>query len=289
MQVEKYLMPTTIEECIDYLNQYEGSAQIIAGGTDLMLDLANERISPKALIDITDIKGLNKIEIEGDKFIIGATATHAEVASNPEVKKYFPSLAEGCITVGSPQIRNLGTIGGNIVSAQPAADSVIPLIALEAKCQLINKDGARIVPLEGLHLGVGKSKIDNSKEIISKIIIDIPQVKYGTAFERFSQRESLSLPMVNVAVKVELKDDKISKARIVMGPVAIKPFRPVKAEEALIGLDVNDMEGIEKAANLASQEANPRDSVFRGSGAYRKGLVQVLVKEALERALERIK
>lgn len=289
MRVEKYLTPTTVDECIKYLSEYKGTAQIMAGATDLMLDLTNGRVKPKVLIDITDIKELNTIEIQDDKCIIGATATHAEVGLNPELKKYFPSLTDGCISVGSPQIRNLGTIGGNIVSAQPAADAVIPLIALGAKCEIINADGARIVPVEGLNIGVSKSKVDNTSEIISKIIIDIPKAKYGTAFTRFSQREALSLPMVNVAVKLEVEDNKISSARIVMGPVAITPFRPIGVEEYLIGLDINDAEGIEKAAILGGEEAQPRDSVFRGSGAYRKVLVKDLLSEALQTALKNIK
>lgn len=289
MLIEKYLMPTTVDECIKNLNEYKGSAQIMAGGTDLTLDLMHERVNPTVLVDITNIEGLDIIKVEDGKLIIGATATHADVGSNPEVKKYFPSLADGCISVGSPQIRNLGTIGGNIVSAQPAADAVIVLTALDAKCEIVNEEGTKIVPLEGLNLGVSKSKVDRTREIITKIIVDIPESKYGTAFTRFSQREALSLPMVNVAVKLEIEDSKISSARVVIGPVDIVPFRPKEVEELLIGMNIDDCEGIEKVAILASKVANPRDSVFRGSGAYRKVLVKDLVKKALEAALKDIK
>lgn len=288
MKIEKYLIPKTIDEAIDYLYQYSGEAKVIAGGTDLMLWLREGKIKAKVLVDITEIDELKRVTFEDDKLIIGAAVTHAEIAANKDIKKYFPSLSDGCRYVGSPQIRNIGTVGGNIVSAQPAADSVIPLIALGAKCQIITQDGIKEVMIEELHEGVGISKIDSTKEILLKIIVEKPQNKYGTAMTRFAAREALALPMANAAVKLEVEEGKIIDAVIAIAPVAKTPFRPKSAERFLIGKDLNSSYIAEEAAELASQEANPRDSLLRGSSKYRKALIKDLVYRAVDDALNRI-
>lgn len=288
MKVENYLIPKTTQEAIGYLRQYSGEAKIIAGGTDLMLWLKEGKVQAKALIDVTEIDDLRHITFTGDKLIIGAAVTHAEIAANKDIQENFSSLSDGCRYVGSPQIRNIGTVGGNIVSAQPAADSVIPLIALGARCEILTQDGIKEVLLEELHEGVGKSKIDSTKEILLRIIVTKPGRKYGTALTRFAAREALALPMANAAVKLEVENGKIKDARIAIAPVAKTPFRPKSAEEYLVGKDINESDIAKAAAKLASQEANPRDSLLRGSSKYRKALVEDLVNKALDIAVTNI-
>lgn len=288
MKVEKYLIPKTIEEAIGYLRQYSGEAKIIAGGTDLMLWLREGKIQAEALIDIADIDALRHIALTEDELIIGATVTHAEIASNEDVKKHFPSLSDGCRYVGSPQIRNIGTVGGNIVSAQPAADSVIPLIALGAICKILTEDGLKKAPLEELYAGVGKSKIDSTREILTQIIVPRPKLRYATSLCRFAPREALALPMANAAIKLEVQNGKIKDARIAIAPVATTPFRPKKAEEYLAGKGIQALEIIKEAAKIAADEANPRDSLLRGSSKYRKALVEDLVNNALDNAAKNI-
>ena len=138
-KVEKYLFPKCIEECIKMLSENKGEARLVSGATDLSLWIKDEKVSPAVLVDVSDLKEMRFIELVGDKLVIGAAMTHAEIASNEKVKKYFPALSDGCRNVGSPQIRNVATLAGNIVSAQPAADSVVPMTALDASCEIVDE------------------------------------------------------------------------------------------------------------------------------------------------------
>ena len=283
-KVAQYFFPGTVAECVEILARFDGKARIIAGGTDLFLRLKEGKASPEALVDVSRLEALRIFLDERGQVVLGPALTHAEVASNPVVKALLPALSDGCRNVGSPQIRNIGTLGGNIVSAQPAADSVVPLVAVDAQCEIAGPSGSRIEPLEGLFLGVGKSKVDPTREIITKIIVKKPEGKFGNAFSRIAPREAMALPVINAAVQITVEDDRISGARIVTAPVAVTPFRAKKAEEFLLGKKPQNKGDLRKAAELAEREAKPRDSLVRGSGGYRKALVGELVEQALMQA-----
>lgn len=262
----------------------KGEARLVSGATDLSLWIRDEKVLPSVLVDVSDVKEMRFVELADNKLIIGAAMTHAEIASNETVKKYFPALSDGCRSVGSPQIRNVATLAGNIVSAQPAADSVVPMTALDASCQIVDEKGPRIQKIRELPKKVGVSTVDPTKEVLTKIFIDIPKCRYGTAFKRISPREAMSLPVVNVAVMLMADDSgTITEARVVASPVDIVPFRAEKTEEYLVGKRPSD-EVFEEASKLAGEEASPRDSLQRGSGAYRKNLVKELVGQALRDA-----
>lgn len=284
VKVNKYLYPKTVEEAIGYLNEYEGKAKVVAGGTDLVLWLRAGKVQAEVLVDVTGIEELHDIKIDNNQLIIGAGVNCTEVSINKDIKKNFKSLADGCRSVGSPQIRNMATIAGNIVSAQPAADASVNFVALEAKCEVASVEGRRIVNVEDLYLGIGKSAIDSSKEIVTKIFITIPKAKYSTSFERIAPRNSLALPIVNVSVKIEVENNIITNSKMVISPVSIIPFRAKKAEAFLLGKNIKDEEIIERASLEAFNEANPRDSLLRGTGEYRKVLVKDLVYKALDAA-----
>jgi len=288
MDIKSYLVPKSINECLEYLNQNKGEARLIAGGTDLVLWIKKKKIRVKTLIDVTKIPGLDNLKLNEGKLIIGAAVTHTRIATHPYIRKVLPILSKACESVGSPQVRNIATLTGNIVSAQPAADSAIALIALGAKVEIVSLSGPRIELVENLYKGMGKSKVDSSQEIISKIIIEIPCKDFRTVFLRISPRSALSLPIINVAVCLSVKDEKVDNARICMGPVSYCPFRPVRAESMLKGINLKDKEAIAEVAICASQEANPRDSLLRGSKNYRKVLVKSLVNDALLK-LQKIK
>lgn len=280
-KVNKYLFPTTIEEALSLLDQYKGEARLVSGATDLMLWIKEGKVSPSVLVDVSDIPEMKFVEVQNGKLVIGASMTHAEIAANQLVKQLFPALSDGCRSVGSPQIRNIATLAGNIVSAQPAADSVVPLTAFGAVCETVNCDGVRKRPLCELSRTVGVSYVDPAKEILTKIEIAIPACKYGTAFKRIASREAMALPVVNVAVMLEATPDgTISAARIVASPVSVTPFRAKKAEASLVG-KTPSAEVLSAAAVMAEDEASPRDSLVRGSGTYRKALVKDLVEQAL--------
>ena len=285
MTTEAYLMPQTVEQCLKALADYQGKAQIMAGGTDLILALKEKKIDSKVIVDITDISELKVLEISKDTLTIGAGVTHAQVAAHPQIKKVFPALTGACVSVGSPQIRNIATLVGNIVSAQPAADSAIALIALGARVEIVSNLGQRVELVENLYAGIGKSKIDSHRELVTKIVIDLPGQGGGCAFTRIAPREALALPIVNAAAFIMTKNKEITLARIALGPVSAQPFRPQKAEAELVGKKVDDFAVFVEVAHMASMEANPRDSLLRGSGEYRRALVRDLVNRAITEAI----
>ncbi len=284
VKVKQYLYPTKVEEAIGYLNEYKGKAKVIAGGTDLVLLMRSDKVAAEVLVDITNIEELKGIKIENGQLSIGGCVNCTDISMSQEVKNTFKCLADGCRSVGSPQIRNMATLAGNIVSAQPAADASVNFVALEARCEVASLEGRRIVNVEDLYLGVGKSAIDSSKEIITRIFITIPKQDYATCFERIAPRNSLALPIINVAVKIETENKIITNSKIVISPVSVIPFRAKKAENYLLGKNINDKEIIEAASLEAFNEANPRDSLLRGTGEYRKVLVRDLVYNALYEA-----
>ena len=280
-KVEKHLFPKNIKEALELLVEYKGEARLVSGATDLMLWIREEKVSPSVLVDVSELPEMRFVSVADGKMTIGSACVIAEIAAHPDVKRIFPALSDGCRSVGSPQIRNIATLAGNIVSAQPAADSVVPMTALGAQCELVGPEGARMRPLCELSKRVGESYVDPTKEILTRIEIRIPSGRYGTAFKRIAPREAMALPVVNAAVMLEAKDDgTIKAARIVASPVAVVPFRAKNAEEYLIGKKASP-ELFTEAAEAAGAEASPRDSLVRGSGAYRK----VLVKDLVERAL----
>ena len=285
VRFEQYLFPRTLDECVKMLAEHDGMARVIAGGTDLVLWARSGQIRQNIMVDITRIEEIGAIDASAqDKITLGAGITHAAVAASPAIRSRFSALADGCRSVGSPQIRHIATLGGNIVSAQPAADSVIPMVVLDASCEIISPAGIRIESIDNLHTGVGKSKVDPTREVISRIFLPIPKGRYATAFTRIAPREAMALPIVNCAIRVLLDGNTITEARIALAPVALTPFRAVRTEEFLIGKDITDEQVAVAAGRVASDEANPRDSLQRGSGAYRKVLAGDLVTSALRKA-----
>ena len=225
MSDKGYVFPTSIDKCIVLLTKHAGAARLIAGGTDLMLFLRERKTQSRILVDITRIPELQNIEVGPEQVSIGAAVTHAEVALNPFVRKSLSALADGCESVGSPQIRNIATLVGNVVSAQPAADGAVALLALGAEAEIVSAAGRRRELAENLYVGVGRSKVDPSEELITRLIVKLPTQRFGTAFARYAPREALSLPLVNTAVWLTANRGRIEDVRIVMGPVATHPLR----------------------------------------------------------------
>ncbi|MFC1980490.1 FAD binding domain-containing protein [Chloroflexota bacterium] len=284
--LEEYLFPRSVQEALRILKSYKGQAQIIAGGTDLILELKDKVRNVKCLVDIGEIEVLKKIEYDRDYIKVGAGVTHSQVASSELIQRHATVLAEAAFAVGSPLVRNLGTIAGNIVNAQPAADTAVALFALEAEVEITNSHGTTIVPVENLYKDVGISKIDSTAEIVTSIRFKALKSNQGSIFVRLSQRKALALPVLNAAVVVTVKNYHFEEVKIVIAPVAPCPFRPKSAENLLRDVPI-ERRLIEQAAEAAASEANPRDSALRGSSEYRKEMVKVLVKRALKQATQR--
>jgi CO/xanthine dehydrogenase FAD-binding subunit len=286
MKWQKYLVPTSIEEALAMLEEYQGQARVIAGGTDLIPQLKKKEREVQCLVDISRLDELKGMQLEGGMIRIGAGVTHQQLASSDLIWERAAVLAEGASAVGSPQIRYMGTVGGNIVNAQPAADTVIPLLALEAEAEVANSKETRLVPLESLFLRPGQSTVDASAEILVALRFRTSDGNQGSAFARLAKRKALSLPILNAGVVVRLDGDgtAFEEARLALGPVALTPFRARKAEEALRGKAVEG-EAVQSALEIAAQEAKPRSNPLRASKEYRQEMVKVLLRRALERAV----
>jgi CO/xanthine dehydrogenase FAD-binding subunit len=286
--IRDYLQPVTLPEALDLLSQFDGRALIVAGGTDVIPLLRRGDLEADALVDITRLPDLNSIKAEGDWIFLGALVTHGQVCSSPLIRGRAGLLAEAAAATGSPQIRNVATVAGNLVSGQPAADAALPLLALDARVTVLSKKGTREVPLQDFFLGHGQTRVDYRREILTQIRFPALGKNQGGSFIRLSPRKSLSLPILAVAATIAIEPEKktIREVAIAVGPVAPVPFRARKAEAGLRGASLT-RKTLERAARDAFDESQPRTSLLRGSMEYRREMVKVLVTRGLSMASAR--
>jgi len=286
---EGYLMPRTLSEALSLLEEFKGEARIIAGGTDLVVQNRGGSMQTKGLVDITRIPGLDGITLDKDTIRIGCLVTHTKVTESLLIREKAMALSESASRLGSPQIRNMGTVAGNIVNAQPGADTTIPLLALDASVKVVSKGGERVIPLTELFTGVGKTRIDSTREIVTEISFPALRGNESSASFRLAKRRALVLPILTVAVALsaDVKKKRFNSARIAVGPVAVTPMRCTEAEKVLAGSPINE-EIIRKSAATAAAAANPRTSLIRGTKEYRQAMVAILVEKAIKLALERL-
>lgn len=273
----EYSAPTSLDEAVSLLSRYGGEAKILAGGTDLIIALRKGEISPRLLVDIGRIAELQTIATEGQFLSLGAGVTFSQVSSDPLVGDTLPILAQSASEIGSPQIRNRGTIGGNLGTASPAGDFLTPLVALEALVELMGSEGMRQVTVQKF-LG-GETEGIRCDEIIRRVLIPLPQVeKSRGAFVKLGRRNTLAISRLSLALQVELQNGKVQTARLALGASGPTPFRVQEAEAALIkpGCRTEDVQ------ELVSQAVS-RTLGNRPSAPYKKEAVKGLVLEAMEK------
>lgn len=288
MRCGSYQVMTSIRETIHRLAEYSGQARVVAGGTDLLIQMLEKEAQQESLtlLDITQIEEIRGIKEAGDYLFIGAATTIAELAASPLVQTKAHALAQGAGSLGSTQIRNVATIGGNVVNAQPAGDTSVPLVVLGAEAHIVSKEGQRYVPVEELFRGVGESIVNPCRELISHFRVPICEApRRSSAMKRLAKRRSFTLPTLLVAACVEIDEggESFQQVRIVVAPVAPIPWRARRAEEILKNVPITK-ENIKRAAAIAKEDAHPRHSL-RGSATYRKDMVEVLTRRALVDAL----
>lgn len=290
MKWTDYKTPGDVTEALALLQAAGGGARVIAGGTDLVLKVKRGELRPGLLVDITGIRALKEIRRDKGWISIGAAATHGEVARSAFVRGAARALSEGCSQVGSPQIRNAATLAGNVISAQPAADGAVPLVALEAELKVVSREGERWVPVEQAYRGLGLSAVDPTRELATEVRLPEYGKRRISKFFRLSRRKALTLPMLNGAVSLVFDPSmsRVERARIAIGPVADRPFRARSAETRLESGDLSP-DRIAEAAREAAAEANPRTSIFRGSAPYRKEMVGLFLERTLRKMVEEIK
>ncbi len=282
---EEYLFANSVEHALELLARYGGRAQLIAGGTDLVLQSQRGECPATVMVDITRIPGLNRIEERDGYILIGAQVTHAQIAASPLIREKAPILAMACSQVGGPQTRNAGTLVGNVVNAQPAADGATALFALDAELEVATLETRRWEPISQVYRGVGVCAIDACREMVTAVRFRPLANACGCSYQRLARRKALTLPTLVVAVVLEMGEDVVRTARIAIGPVAPTPYRAADAEAYLIGKKAHEA-AFAEAGQLAAAKAKPRDSLIRGSSEYRTAMVAVLVRRALAEAAQ---
>ena len=276
---QRYYTPNSIQEALELLSRHSPQARLIAGGTDLLIEMERRQREPETLIDISRIKELNYIQLDDDGMLhIGPAVTHNQVAGSTVCREYAFPLLSACWQVGAPQIRNRGTIAGNLVTASPANDTLSPLLALNARVTLASLHGQRTLPLADFFLDVRQTALADDEMLVDIHFPALKDNQIGT-FEKLGLRRAQAISVVHVAVVLTFDGPTISQARIALGSVGPTVIRARAAEAALIGQSLSD-EAIEQAADLAAQDARPIDDV-RGSAAYRRYGVKVHTRRAL--------
>ncbi len=280
-----YYAPTSVAEALDLLAKHT-DARLIAGGTDLILEIERGVRTPETIIDVSRIPGLNAIQRENGTFHLGANVTHNQVVGAADaVAGAFP-LARACWLVGAPQIRNRGTVAGNCVTASPANDTIAPLWAMDATFTVASRDrGERTLTCAEFFRGVRQTALQPDEMLVRINVPALRPAERGT-FLKLGLRQAQAISVVNVAVVVEFPDDHasrtthhVSRARIALGSVAPTIIRATEAEAYLAGKELTD-EVIAHAAELTAAAARPISDV-RGSAEYRRDMVRVLTERAL--------
>jgi CO/xanthine dehydrogenase FAD-binding subunit len=281
-----YKTPKTLQEACDVLAQVGEKAKVIAGGTDLVIALRDGDLKPECLIDITEIKELRTIEETNGAISIGAAVTHSEIASSSLVKQYGKVLSDAASRVGSPQIRNLGTLGGNIVNASPAADTVPALMVLEAVAKVVSKNGEREVPLENLFNAPYQTNL-RPDEILVRVSFQKLHPDAKTSFVRLARRETLAIARMSVAVVLQREGESglLKDVRISVGAVMPAPNRMLEAETLLRGTSATE-EILQLASRKVSETMIQRSGV-RPSTSYKAPVVEALFVRAVKGAMGR--
>jgi len=305
-----YFKPDTLEEALTLFAKYGGKAKWIAGGTDVIVMIKQKTMTPDVLISLRGIPGLDQIKFNGS-LSLGPMVTHRAIEKSEIIRKNFSVLTDAADYLGSVQIRNVATIGGNICTAAPSADTATPLLVLGTQVKIKNLKEEKTLPIEEFFRGPGETVLKPG-ELVQELSIPKLLPNTGSAYYKLQRRLALDLPILGVSVLLSLdknrvtcsdmlcaaspissilhkmEDDEIvcKEVRIALGVVAPTPLRAVKAENLLRGKKLSD-ELLEEAAETAAKEAQPRDTV-RGEAWYRRDMIKVLVKRMAMKSIERV-
>lgn len=274
--------PQSIEEALKLLGDLE-DARLVAGGTDLLVDIKQGLFTAKNLISLQDIRCLRGIREETGKICIGAMMTPKEIQAESLINQHVPSLSDAARSMAATQIQSMATIGGNIASAVPSADMPPPLIAAEASV-VLDCGTSREISLAEFFTGA-RETVCGAGEMLVSVWIPIPPPQTGSSYQKLALREANALAVVGVASQISLRGDKIAKALIVLGAVAPTPVLALKASDVLCGENPSERL-FDEAASLASEAGKPISDI-RGSARYRKDLIPVLTRRSLDVAWAR--
>ena len=286
MQEMKFETPTTLDAAVDLLKAAGGGASVLAGGTDLLVQLRTERIEPKMVVDIKRIPGLQEIiQIDDGGFRIGAAVPCQALGEHAALKAAWPGVVEGAELIGSTQIQGRASMGGNLCNASPAADSVPGMVAAAATVTIFGPDGEREIPVEDFCMGPGQTSLSIG-EMVAFINLPAPAPIAGDAYLRFIPRTEMDIAVAGAGISVVLDEKgKCVGARVALGAVAERVLLVEKASSALIGTSIDEI-ALDKLASAASAAARPIDDK-RGTAEYRTRVIGVLARRAAIIALDR--
>jgi carbon-monoxide dehydrogenase medium subunit len=284
---QNYHTPATIEEAVNLLAQYNGQARVVGGGTDLILEMQQGHRPPvAALVDVTRISGLNEIMEEDGYLVIGAGVTHSQIVADERMVQHGTCLVESCGVIGGPQVRNVGTLAGNVAHALPAGDGTISLLALNGDVQIATGAGLTWQSMRETFVGPGHSAVDSTQMLIARLRFKPTGAGEGSAFRRVMRPQGIALPIIGMAAKVSVEGDSITAARVTIGPAGPTPFVAEQTMAYLTG-KLATFKTYTIAAEVALEEAQLRASRHRSSKEYRAEMIRVQLPKTLAKAAER--
>ncbi len=281
----EYHQPESLHDAIALAARFGAEASFLAGGTDLIVQIERGRIAPRHVVGLQRVPGLTGIEVNG-RIVLGARVTHRSLERAPELAGALRCLIEGAEVIGGHQVRNVATVGGNLVNASPAADLAPCLLALDGTVTLVGPGGERELPVERFLLGPNRTA-RRPDELLTRVSLPALPARAATAFLKAGRRRAMEISVVCVAARLTLDAslERCLEARVALGAVAPTAVRAHQAERALEGQPVGG-EAFRRAAEAAQEACRPIDDV-RASAAFRQHLVGVLVRRALDRCVER--
>lgn len=285
-----YWEAPSLDDALTELEITGADAKVIAGGTDLVLNMKKKKILPRRIISLHNLKELDFVRAQNSEIHIGALSRHADIAGHPLLKTHLPILCEAVGLIGSWQIRNVGTIGGNICNASPAADSIPPLMALDAQLIVASKTEEKKIPLDSFFTGPGETVLETG-QILKEIVIELPKQLSAGCYLKLRRRKAVDVSLAGVAFQAETASDgkTLANVAVALGSVAPTPIRVPDAEAVLTGLPVAEaMTKISDCARIAAQSASPIDDV-RASASYRRTIIAVFLQQCAHKALAALK
>jgi CO/xanthine dehydrogenase FAD-binding subunit len=286
---DHYYLPATVDEALARLGDGAGGARVVAGGTDLLLELQQGR-KPRlaALVDVTRITEMTAIRTDGEFIEVGAAVTHTAIVASEVLAQEATCLVESCGVIGGPQVRNVATLGGNVAHALPAGDGTLSLVALDAEAEIATPTGRDWRRVRSLFRGPGNSTLDLTRELIVRFRVRAARAGQGeaSAFKRIMRPQGVALPILGLAAWVRVAAGRVEAARLAMGPAGPVPLRAQQAEAVLSGR-IFDEAVLDEVVGALWTEAQLRTSPHRATADYRREMVAVLAGRALRLAVQR--
>jgi len=276
-----YFAPQKIEKALEILSRYREEIKVIAGGTDLLIQYYDRLYEVGTWLDLKNIKELKEIKIHQNQMEIGAMVTHTQLEKSEDIKKYFPILSQAAADIGSPQIRNRGTIGGNIINASPAGDLLAPLMAYDAQFKLLSVQKEALISAEEFFIGPKKTILEPA-QLLTGIILPLPSERTFGCWIKIGKRKALIIATITLALVVEMAEDNktVKDVRTCLGSVAPTPIEVKEVREKMIGKNFSQLD-FNQLGQIVEDKIFPIDDI-RGTREYRKDVAKNIMINALE-------